>query len=310
MIRSISFFVIVLNFYANATTHTSNPLKGKVTIAPLDKIARKQQEASEACLPHVSGSDEADDCHGSANAVTGQGNEQLHANRIEVKEKIPVELKILVDSVHLMSDKNLKLKVMKGLKNLEKVLGHLESETEILLIKNEIYKALIEYPHPSIDSSTVESHSDTSFDSFFQKNKSQLLPLAQWICEAILKELKQIPNIPLDNPFSHSKMETQRRILETWLGNLKGKSITEINLSFEHVILALINGLHQRLALFLKYSKDFRRPQKIPILRIHHLASPQEKITASPEVKNIEKGIAPPESSDKKLNWKPLEGAN
>ena len=234
----------------------------------------------------------------------------LYANTIEVKERIPVELKILVGSYHRMSDKILKMEAMKGFKNLQKVLGLLESKIEILLIKNEIYKALIEYPLPPIDSVAGESDSGTSFDLFFQKNKNQLLPLAQWICEAVLKELKQIPNIPLDNPFSHSKMETQGRILKTWRGNIKGKNVTEINLFFEHVIVALVKNLHQRLALFLKYSKDFRRAEKTSILRIHHLPSPQEKITPSPEVKNIEKGIVPPEVPDKKMNWKPLEGSN
>ena len=234
----------------------------------------------------------------------------LYANKIEVIEKIPVELKILLDSYHLMNYKNFKIKAMKEIYKLEEVLGHLESEMEFLLIKNEIYKSLIEYPLPPIDTHSVGSHSITTFDLFFQKNKDQILPLGQWICEAVLKELKQIPNIPLDNPFSHSKMETRGQILKTWLGNLKGKSITEINLSFEHVTVSLIRGLHQRLAVFLKYSKDFRRPQKIPILLIHHLSSPQEKITPSPEVEKIEKKINPPEDLDKKQDWKPKGGPN
>lgn len=229
----------------------------------------------------------------------------LYAHKVEVIAKVPVELKILIDSYHLMDDKLFKKQALTALQKLEQTLGQLEQAMEFLLIKNEIYKALIEYPHPLMATHTAKNSSLAAFDSFFKKHKNQLLPLGQWISEAVLTELKQVPDIPLAHSFATSKMETRSRVLKAWFNNLQGKSAAEINLYFEQVMVAMINHLHKRLAVFLEYSQDFRRPQKIPVLRINDLPLPKEKSSPSPEVKNIEKGIKDSSNPEQKPNWKP-----
>ena len=250
----------------------------------------------------------------------------LLATEIEISERVPIELKIMVDSYHLMSDQKMKKNALMALQKLEQNLGHLEQRIEFLLIKNDIYKSLIEYPNTP-PSSTKDNPSLFAFRSFFQKKRKQLSPLAQWVCDAALKELKPIPNIPIDDPLFSPQMKAQYHILKTWPIILKGKRVAEINHYFEQVLVNILNNLYKRVATFLKYSLDYRRPERASILKILPKKQEEKQVMPSsgkkdreqkqvevkilpPEIENINQETqndTPPQPVNKKQEWTPRE---
>ena len=67
-------------------TDTCGPFEDKVTLVFFDEAWRRQRgAASEARLLHAAGSDEAEDRHGSVEAVTHQGGEQLRIMLLKFK---------------------------------------------------------------------------------------------------------------------------------------------------------------------------------------------------------------------------------
>ena len=229
----------------------------------------------------------------------------LWANDINILKDAPSEIKILIDSYSFTQDQLIKDNILTSLKQLEKDLGKLERKIEFLLIKNDIYKTLMEYPHSQTSANTIGPKSIKQFNRFLQKNEKKLSPLAKWICQALLQELKQEVAIPIDNPLFSSQMKARSRILKGWLSALRNKSVEEINAYFDQVLALIINNLTKRISLFLNYSQDFRRIQPVSLIKIVESQKPGEESHA-PEVKNIEKKIeVPPTGKESKPEWEP-----
>ena len=179
-----------------------------------------------------------------------------YSGPIELPEKTPSEVHLLVKTYDQMPNNKTKKQILLAFQNLQKVLGDLNQDTEFLLIKNEIYKTLMEYPIRFPSDQKNNEDPLLSFPSLFKNKKDEFSPLAQWVCHAILKEWESIPTIPVDHPTLTSKLKIKSKALRAWQKTLKGKKVTEINNYFNNVLVEVMANLNLRLSLFSKYSLD------------------------------------------------------
>ena len=146
-------------------------------------------------------------------------------------------LTTLYKTIELSMKRNEIIKIWKKLENNIKQLqntGHTAS-----LIRNEIYKTIIEYSSSSLTLSSIDIDTTLKFKSFFKKNEKKLSPLAHVICSMVIEELKQ-----------ETKMNTKILFYKNWIRNLQKKNISEVNIYFDQVLIDIINNINNRLLLF------------------------------------------------------------
>ena len=201
----------------------------------------------------------------------------------------PVELRILLDSYNhiirddIVKDKEFKQQMMDMMRELDGVLGVLESKTEFLLIKNHIYQAIMEF-FSSINGERELSPKETlAIADFLRQNSGKLLPLAQWLGQSSLAVLKTPLPAPVVNARLASKAAIERQLLSRGVKLFSSKNVAKINGIFVHIVWAIGSMLQQKLSLFLAHSKDLRRPKKVSWLKFPAASAAKSSVPTKPK---------------------------
>ena len=156
----------------------------------------------------------------------------------------PGEFVILIETYKKIENKDRKETATKILKSIDKSIKKINQDTSRLLIKNEIYKTIIEYPYYIKPFQLEKTRLFQKFKLFFKLNKKNLSPLAVWVCEMIDQESRK-----------NNQSKIRQKVIQSWMKAIVEKNPKETNLYFENVLIKLFYHIDARLSLFLKYSQ-------------------------------------------------------
>lgn len=221
------------------------------------------------------------------------------SQEIKLNRDTIAELKLIFASINQFQDGTRKKEALGLLKKIQPYTRKFNKQNEITFTKKQIYKYIIEYPINLNRKKTVRLQDALSVSKIVQSNKDSLYPFSYWLASALIKDYKNLPQVPVDDPKIGDSIKTRERVLNGWIGKLSELNIKEYNSFFEEVIIKCLSYYLSHLAVF-DNTLDAKEISEKPLFSI-------VKKEDKKELEFLDSKIEKKTESKKTNDWKPKE---
>jgi hypothetical protein len=191
----------------------------------------------------------------------------FHKDYKLVNDRAPLEFKLMFESMkYSLKEMNDQIRLIVLTQHINKGLAPLSKEQCLFLLKSEVYKALLEWPH-SATQFQVGSHTLERMKKNLEAGKSVYTPYSQWILEALIADLEKFKQDGLldlspsqksslkgDKAAQYQKMQRVLKYTRGWLEQADTLSAKDFNHLSEQLAWRTLERVKEKAALFRRFS--------------------------------------------------------
>ena len=184
-----------------------------------------------------------------------------------VNDRAPLEFRLLFESMkYSLKELNEQVRLIVLAQHINKGLGPLKKDQSFFLLKSEVYKSLLEWPHPPTQFQ-VGSHTLERIKTNINASKAIYTPFSQWVLEALMADLEEFQkegllDLPpaqksmLNGEKSQRYLKMQRVLKYTrgWLEQADTMSAKDFNKLTEELSWKTLERVKERSSLFRRFS--------------------------------------------------------
>ncbi|MBY0516730.1 MAG: hypothetical protein K2P81_07475 [Bacteriovoracaceae bacterium] len=231
-----------------------------------------------------------------------------------VNDRAPLEFKLMFESMkYTLKDASEQIRLIVLAQHINKGLGPLAKDQSFFLLKSEVYKTLLEWPHPP-SQFQVGSHTLERMKSNLVTNKAIYTPYSKWVLEALVADLEnfqkegildmtsnQRANLNSEKTLQYSKMQRVLKHTRGWLEQADTLSAKDFNGLTEQLAWRTLERVKEKAALFRRFSSKAIQDTQVNTFNIPENGMPQlPKAGPAPvKVETSEKGLADKAAEEK-----------
>lgn len=230
-----------------------------------------------------------------------------------VNDRAPLEFRLLFESMkYSLKEVHEQVRLIVLAQHINKGLSPLKKDQSFFLLKSEVYKSLLEWPHPPTQFQ-VGSHTLERLKANLNASKAIYTPFSQWVLEALMADLEEFQKEGLlDTPPAQKNMlngEKSQRYLKMqrvlkytrgWLEQADTMSAKDFNRLTEELSWKTLERVKERSSLFRRFSSKAVQDSNENTFNIPEQGMPQtnpgkpapQAITVDPAMKGISEKAA------------------
>jgi hypothetical protein len=211
-----------------------------------------------------------------------------------INDRSPLEFKMLFESMkYSLKDRNDQIKLVVLAQHINKGLAPLSKDQTFFLLKSEIYKALLEWPH-SETQFQVGSHTLLRMKKNLNKGKAIYSPYSQWILEALIADLegfekKEVLDVSINQRGTltgekakhYQKMQRVLKYTRGWIEQADTLSAKDFNHLSEELSWRTLERVKEKAALFRRFSTKAIQENLVNTFNIPDVGMPHTKEKSS-----------------------------
>ena len=241
-----------------------------------------------------------------------------------VNDKAPLEFKLLFESMkNSLKENHDQLRLIVLAQQINKGLGPLKKDQSFFLLKSEIYKSLLEWPHPPTQFQ-VGSHTLKRLNSHIAKGRAVYNPFSIWVLEALAADLEKFEKEGLlaltpsqrasltgDKAQQHYRMQRVLKFTRGWIEQADTMSAKDFNTLTDQLAWRTLERVKESAMLFRRLSSKAITDTQSNIFNIPEQGMPK-KPPGAEETKPdaAPKGIAEQAADEKKAAEAAMEKIN
>lgn len=234
-----------------------------------------------------------------------------------INDRAPLEFRLLFESMkYSIKDLNEQVRLIVLAQHINKGLGPLKKDQSFFLLKSEVYKSLLEWPHPPTQFQ-VGSHTLERMKTNLNASKAIYTPFSQWVLEALMADLQEFQEAGLlditpaqknmlngEKSLRYQKMQRVLKYTRGWLEQADTMSAKDFNKLTEELSWKTLERVKERSSLFRRFSSKAVQDRDENTFNIPEQGMPQNNLgkppTAAITVDPAMKGVAEKAAEEKK----------
>jgi hypothetical protein len=184
-----------------------------------------------------------------------------------VNDKAPLEFKLMFESMkNSLKDNQEQVRLIVLAQQINKGLGPLKKDQSFVLLKSEVYKTLLEWPHPPTQFQ-VGSHTLQRINTHLATGRAVYNPFSIWVLEALAADLDkfekegllamtqaQRANLTGDKAQQHYKMQRVLKFTRGWIEQADTLSAKDFNALTDKLAWRTLERVKETAMLFRRHS--------------------------------------------------------
>lgn len=231
-----------------------------------------------------------------------------------VNDRAPLEFKLMFESMkYTLKEANEQVRLIVLAQHINRGLGPLKKDQSFFLLKSEVYKSLLEWPHGATQFQ-VGSHTLERLKSNLKANSPIYTPYSKWVLESLVADLEnfktegtldvtssQKNSLTGEKLKNYLKMQRVLKYTRGWLEQADTLSAKDFNALTEQLAWRTFERIKEKAALFRRFSSKAIQDTQENTFNIPEQGMPVAPAAgpAPVKAKSEEKGIADKSAEEK-----------
>lgn len=222
-----------------------------------------------------------------------------------VNDRAPLEFRLMFESMkYSLKEVPEQVRLIVLAQHINKGMGPLKKDQSFFLLKSEIYKSLLEWPHPQTQFQ-VGSHTLERIQTNMKASQAIYSPFSMWVLESLIADLKtyqaqglldltpaQRSTLSAEKTQQYLKLQKILKYTRGWLEQADTVSAKDFNLLTEDLSWKTLERVKERSALFRRFSSkaiqdSLENTFNIPEQGMPQMAAPKSAIKIEETPKTV-----------------------
>ncbi|MFP5457106.1 MAG: hypothetical protein ACLGG7_00100 [Bacteriovoracia bacterium] len=211
-----------------------------------------------------------------------------------VNDRAPLEFRLMFESMkYALKEVPEQVRLIVLAQHINKGMGPLKKDQSFFLLKSEIYKSLLEWPHPQTQFQ-VGSHTLERIQTNMKASQAIYTPFSMWVLESLIADLKtyqaqglldltpaQRSTLSAEKTQQYLKLQKILKYTRGWLEQADTVSAKDFNLLTEDLSWKTLERVKERSALFRRFSSKAIQDSNENTFNIPEQGMPQMAVPKS-----------------------------